>query len=120
MDGCFSRTMNNKIKHLHERCLHIAYSDKISSFKKLSETDRSVPIHIRNLQNLATGIFKVSKDLVRTVFSELFSKRSVQYNLSHASELSVPDVKSIFYGRESLSYLGPKIWDFPFKKAIKK
>ena len=39
MDGCFSRTMNNKIKHLHKKSLHIAYSDKMSSFKKLSETD---------------------------------------------------------------------------------
>ena len=44
-----SRTLNNKINHLHERCLRIVQSDKISSFEKLLETGRSVPIHIRNL-----------------------------------------------------------------------
>ena len=62
----------------------------------------------------------LSKDLVPIVFSWLFSKGSVQYNLPHASESFVPNVKSTFHGRESLSYLGPKIWDLTFKKAIKK
>ena len=38
-----SRTINNKIKHLHERFLRTVYSNKTSSFEKLLETDRSVP-----------------------------------------------------------------------------
>ena len=102
-----SRTMINKINHLHERCLRIVYSDKTSSFEKLLETDRSVPIHIRNLLILATEFFKEGKDLAPAIFSEVFSKRSVQYNLRHTSEFSVPNVKSTFHGTESLSYLGP-------------
>ena len=32
---CHSRSMNNKINHLHETCLHIIYSDKTSSFEEL-------------------------------------------------------------------------------------
>ena len=127
-----SRTMNNKINHLHERCLRIMYNDKTSSFGKLLETGRSVPIHIRNLQILATEFSKENKDLAPTIFSEIFSKRSVEYNLRHASEFSVPNLKSTFHGTESLSYLGSKIWDLvpkelkelsslsAFKKAIKK
>ena len=75
---CHSRTMNNKINHLHERCLRIVYSDKTLSFEKLSEIDRSVPIHIKNLQILATEFFKESKNLAPTIFSEIFSKGSVQ------------------------------------------
>ena len=60
----------------------------------------------RNLQ-----FFKESKDLAPTIFNEIFSKRSVQYNLHHASEFSVPNVKNTFHSTELLSYLGPKIWD---------
>ena len=124
--------MNNKINDLHERCLRIVYSDKTSPFEKLLETDRSVPIHIRNLQILATEFFKESKDLAPTIFSEVFSKRSVRYNLRHVFEFSVPNMKSTFHGTESLSYLGPTLWDLvpkelkelsslsAFKKAIKK
>ena len=97
------RTMNNKINHLHERCLPIVNSGKTSSFEKILETDRSVPIHIRNLQILATELFKESEDLALTIFSESFSKRSVQYNFRQASEFSVPNVKSTFPGTESLN-----------------
>ena len=125
-----SLTMNNKTNHLHERCLRTVCSDKTSSFE--TETDRSLPIHISNLQILATEFFKDSQDLAPTIFSEIFSERNVQYNLRYASEFSVPNVKSTFHGKESFSYLGPKIWDLvpkelkelsslsAFKKAIKK
>ena len=79
-------------------------SDKTSSIEKFLETDRSVPIQIRNLQVLATEFFKESKDLAPIIFSEIFSKRSVQYNLRHTSKFSIPNVKSTFHGAESLSY----------------
>ena len=55
---CHSLTINNKINHLHERCLRVIYNDKISSFKELLERDGSVPKHNRNLQILATGCLK--------------------------------------------------------------
>ena len=98
-----SRTMSNKINRLHERCLRIVYSDKTSSFEKL------LPIHIRNLQILATEFFKKSKDLAPTIFSDILSKRSAQYKSHHASEFSVPKLERTFHGTESLSYRGPKI-----------
>ena len=34
---CFSRLMNNKINHLQEKYLCIAYNDNTSPFKGLSE-----------------------------------------------------------------------------------
>lgn len=51
---CNSRTVNSKIKKLHERCLHIVFREKSSSFKKRSEIDESVLVHIKNFQVLAT------------------------------------------------------------------
>ena len=94
------RTINNKINYLHKRCLGMVYSDKKSSFGKLSETDRSIPIHVRNLQILATELFKVTKYLAPTNFRDTFSKQSVQYNLRHPSEFPVPNVKAFFLYRK--------------------
>ena len=34
---CNILTVNNKVNHLHERCLRIVHSDKTSSFEKLLE-----------------------------------------------------------------------------------
>ena len=33
------------------------------------------------------------------------------YNLREVSEFFRPMVKSVYHGTESISYLGPKIWD---------
>ena len=108
---CHSRTINNKINHLHERCLRVIYNDKISSFKELLERDRSVPIHSRNLQILATGMFKVYNNIAPPIFTEIFDKRNPNYQLRHTSHFSIPPVRSVYNGTESLSFLGPKIWD---------
>ena len=69
---CHSRTINNKINRLHERCLRIVYSDKTSSFENLLERDGSVTIHTRNLQTLATEMFKVYKNLSPATIADLF------------------------------------------------
>ena len=58
---CHSRTLNNRINKLHERCLHVIYNDKKSTFQKLLGKDKSVSIHNRNLQVLATEMYKVTK-----------------------------------------------------------
>ena len=64
--------MTNKIYRLHEKCLPIVYSDKTSSFEKLLEKDGSVTIHTRNLQTLATEMFKVYKNLSPAITADLF------------------------------------------------
>ena len=98
---CHSRTMTNKIYHLHEKCLPIVYSDKTSSFEKLLEKDGSVTIHTRNLQTLATEMFKVYKNLSPAITADLFHVWQKNYNLRHDSYYALPNVKSVYHGTES-------------------
>ena len=61
---------------------------------------------------LATEIFKVHRSMRPPIFSELFCRRDdICYNLQSNSYFAVPNVKSVFHGSESISYLGPKIRD---------
>ena len=46
----YSQSNDSKITRLHERCLGLIYSDKSSSYEKLSERDGSVSIHQKNIQ----------------------------------------------------------------------
>ena len=58
-----NRSNNNKITHLHERCLRLIYSYKSSSYKELLERDRSVSIHHKNLQAIQLKLWsKTLKD----------------------------------------------------------
>ena len=56
---CHSRTNNCKINKLHEPCLRIIYSDKQPSFETLLEKDGLVSVHNRNLQILASEMYKI-------------------------------------------------------------
>ena len=109
---CHSRENNKKINGLHERCLRIIYNDKRLSFNALLEKDGPVLIHESNIKILATEMFKVSKNLAPPQMHEIFKlKDQPQYNLRYNSPFSRPHVKSVYKGTESLSFLGPKIWD---------
>ena len=91
--------------------MRLIYGDKTSSFEELLEQDKSVSIHTRNLQMLATEMFKVYRSMSPPIFSELFRRRDIYHNLRSNSNFSMLNVKSAFHGSESISYLGPKIWD---------
>ena len=119
-----SRKNNNKIKHLHERCLGLIYSDKKSSYENLLEKDNSVSIHHKNIQVLAIEIFKAKHKLYPEITGDIFMKRTNnQCNLHNRPDFITPQVHSVFHGTESISYLRPKIWDivpegFKRKKSL--
>ena len=68
-----SRTMNNKINHLHERSLRILYSDQSSTFEELLERDKTFSIHHKNVQSLAIEIYKFVNDLFPEIMDSVFN-----------------------------------------------
>ena len=106
-----SKRLNNKINSIHERALRITYVDNVSSFQELLEKDNSVSIHHKNIQVLATEMFKISKNLSPDIVREIFQERSVPYNLRSDNNFASCHVNSVYHGTESLSFLGPKIWE---------
>ena len=43
--------------------------------------------------------------------SEIFDKRNNVYDFRNPSEFARRNVRNVFNGTESTSFLGPKIWD---------
>ena len=77
-----SRSNNNKIKHLHERCLHFIYNNKQSSYEQLLIKDGTVSKHLRNIQTLAAEMFKVKNEMPPVIICDIFTKRiNSHYNL---------------------------------------
>ena len=71
----------------------------------------SVSIHHRNLQVLATEMFKIHRDLSPEILRETFMPKASSYNLRRNDTFKKRKVHSVYHGTESLSFLGPKIWD---------
>ena len=105
-----SRKLNNRINKIQERALRIVYKDKDSDFSNLLEIDNSFTIHERNLQLLATEIYKVKNNLSPNIMNRIFSEKVHTYNLRNNTHLKSWNVKTVKYGTETISFRGPKLW----------
>ena len=88
-------------------------------------------VHTRNLEILAMEMSEVYWYISPPNFCENFHHCGINYNSRIKAEFVIPNLRYAFYGRESILYLGPKIWDIVplvlkeliivvvFKKGIK-
>ena len=105
-----SRELNNRINHIHERALRLAYKDQHSTFQELLTKDASVSIHHRNLQTLAAEIYKYLHDLSPKIMGEVFNLNEVNYNLRTDTHFAGGNIRTTQYGLQSIRYLAPRIW----------
>ena len=106
------RRSESKINRLHERALRIVYKDDTLSFDELLEKDNSVTTHSRNLQTLATELYKAKHDLLPVIIKNVFlNKHQQMLKLRSQADFFSPQINTVHYGQDSMKYLGPKIWD---------
>ena len=77
-----SRTLNKRINKIHERALRLAYKNEtFLSFDDLLKRDKSLSIHQKNLQILATEICKTKNDLGPKIMKDTSHFIQKPYNL---------------------------------------
>ena len=107
-----SRAMNNRINKIHENALRLVYKDKTNlSLDDLLKKDKSVSIHQRNLQILATETYKARTDLGPEIMKDIFHSVQKPYNLRNDSTLQSRRNRTLYFGTESISSLAPKMWE---------
>ena len=102
-----SRTLNNRINKLHERALRIVYKNPNLTLLTL---DNSFSIHHRNLQKLATQMFKIKNRLSPILMQELFPTHESNYDLRNKKHWETSNVRTTCYGIETLLFRGQNIW----------
>ena len=94
-----SRELNNRINRIHERALRLVYQDNSLSFAELLEKDNSVTIHQRNLQVLATKIFKLKNGLAPEIMKVVFKIQNPADNFrSETTHFKRENGKTTHYG----------------------
>ena len=57
-------------------------------------------------------MYKIKNDLSIEILSNIFTQRTQNhYCLRNASDFQILFVRTVYHGTESISYLGPRIWD---------
>ena len=104
-----SRKLSHKIIKLSKQCLRVVYHDTTCSFEELLQKVNSFSIYHRNIQVLATEMFRVHKELSPKIMTQVFPlSQPLNSNIRHQPDFSKRIVKGVYYDTESLGYLGPK------------
>ena len=66
--------------------------------------------HQKNLQILATEIYKVNNDLGPNIMADIFHFAEKPYNLRNDSIMPRQANRTVDFETESISFLAPKVW----------
>ena len=114
-----SRSMNNKINHIHERALRIVYQDYSTTFEGLLKKDNSLTFHHRNIHHVAIEMFKVKHDLCPPFMKDIFTYKVNQKGTRSGDTFDRPNVDSVKKGDRSLRSFGPIVWNTMLPDKLK-
>ena len=89
----------------------MVYCDHSSNFQELLQRDNSVTMYQKNIQALVIMMYKVVNNIAPTIVSDLFSFSNVNYSLRSGPQFHQPSANTVWNVQETISYLGPKIWN---------
>ena len=96
---------------MHQRFLRILYQGKKSSFEKLLQKGKSVSVHTKSLQYLATEILKVKNSLSPINIHEVFNfQENESYNLRKGIYLASRNMHTAHFGTDTISRSGLNLW----------
>ena len=114
-----SRRMEHRVNKIHEKALRlICPSDSKLTFEELLDKNKTVSIHQKILQVLATEVFEAKLNISPEILKELFSFNVRNDNFSSQSTLKRIKTNSVNFRRESFSSPVPKIWTW-FQAVLK-
>ena len=107
-----SRKMEHRISSIHKRVLKLVYQDSPDlTFQEFLAKDKSVSVYQKNLQLLATEIFKFKTGVSPELMNDIFHFVERLYNLRSDYTLERKRDHTVDHSSESLSSLAPKLWN---------
>ena len=97
--------------NLNERALRTVFQDKSSSYETLLNQASKTTLYNRRMQDIAILIYNALHNQSPQYIKELFKLRISNYNLRGTDMLILPRFNTVTYGKNSLRYMGPKIWN---------
>ena len=115
-----SRNTENRVNKIQESASRLVYDDSpYLSFDELLIKDKSVSIHQKNFQFLATKIFKVKNGVSTGLTEDIFNSDNKLYDLQNNRILLRKRNMTVFYRTKSLSSLATRILELIPQESLK-
>ena len=85
--------------------------DHFSSFEKILSNGKSVTVHEKNLKIFATEMCKILNSLSPEIMKNIFKIKTNYHKTLKALIFSKRNIKTVRYGLQNMSYMGPRMWD---------
>ena len=105
-----TRTVNHKIKRLHERGLRALLNDETSTFNDILSKSNDTNIHVKNIQKMMIESYKYIYSLSVPIMKEVFAKRILKYNLRSCRVTLFSNPKTKKYGIDTVVYKAVQFW----------
>ena len=103
------------IEKIQERALRFLTNDYESPYYKLLEITKRSTMHVERLRMIAIEIFKCVNKINPNFVNNIIAKKEIDKDLRDPCLLEVPRFHKINYGKKTISYYGPHIWNLlPF------
>ena len=102
-----------KVEKIQKRALSFLHDDTETSYENLlSKTNKNF-MNINRLRSLCIEVFKTIDDLNPSFMKDTFQLRinGRPVRMQHTNNLTVKTRKTVTFGTNSISSLGPKIWN---------
>lgn len=108
----FCRKMDMKlINKVHKRALRVIYNDFTLELEELLSLEKIVPIHTVHLRKLMLEVYKSLNHKNPKLMWDLFSIKTIPYNLRGQLLVKLPTARSTTYGINSLLFKASIMWN---------
>ena len=99
-----------KVERIQERAQRIVYNSHSETYMNLLDRAKLPSLLNRRLQDIVILTYKVKYRLVPDFLCDIFSSKSRKYNFRNPN-FDIPRFYSVLYGKHSLRYLAPFLWN---------
>jgi len=101
----------DKLERTNKRALRFVTGKGNLSYEDICCHEKELSVYRKCIKTTAILMYKIRKGTVPEYLNDLFTTQNVQYNMRDADKFSLPQFKTIKYGKNSIRYLGAKLWN---------
>ena len=100
-----------KMEKVQKRALRYITMDFKTQYDELLSMCHKSPLYVERLRKIAELVYKISNCKCPSYLNHLASKNDYDVNLRSADNMKIPKYKTITYGKKSLNYVAPQLWN---------
>ncbi len=106
---CVSVKLMRKMERVQERALRFLLSDSFACYEQLLIESGMSSLHLCRVRALATEIYKCMNEMIPSFMCNNFTRRESEYDLRDQNVVTLPNFKTITYGRRYFRYCGAHV-----------